>query len=84
MEQRYSCRQDIIIKDISTTHLPRDCSPEVGGIIIKIMEKNIKTFYNEVVNQLQEVRRRTIEVSKMVDQMERYLEDVENANLLED
>ena len=48
------------------------------------MKENVKTFKSVIESQLQEIRRRTIEVSKMIDQMERYLEDVENAKLLED
>lgn len=48
------------------------------------MKENIQTFKNVIESQLQEIRRRTIEVSKMIDQMERYLEDVENSKMLED
>lgn len=48
------------------------------------MKENVQTFKNVIESQLQEVRKRTIEVSKMIDQMERYLEDVENSKMLED
>lgn len=48
------------------------------------MKENVKTFKSIIESQLQEVKRRTIEVSKMIDQMERYLEDVENSKMLED
>lgn len=48
------------------------------------MKENVKTFKNTIESQLQEVKRRTKEVSKMIDQMERYLEDVDNAKMLGD
>lgn len=48
------------------------------------MKENVQTFKNVIESQLQEVRRRTIEVVKMIGQMERYLDDIENSKLLED